>query len=234
MNNLIAALAVVIVLQTGYTTAVLANEKGVDQEQVIGEGNASGTGSEASRTDARSIVYSLRSARCRTSAEQACRAPFAHSSVASLSQLPAKPIESKRLDLTTSSGAKAIWIYLGTQEAFLTENDVVMKMYRISSGAPSTPTPLGVFQIYEKEKLRVSSQAVAYRMPNYMAFTEDDAYGLHGLPYLGDATERSGYWNEALSHIGVPVSHGCVRFLPEEALEVFKWADVGTPVIIQD
>lgn len=142
--------------------------------------------------------------------------------------------EMKRLDPTVSSGAKAIVIFLGIQEAFLTESGVVMKTYRISSGAPSTPTPVGVFQIYQKEKLRVSSQAVAYRMPNYMAFTENDAYGLHGLPYLGDSSETSAYWNEALSHIGIPVSHGCVRFLPEEAVEIYQWADVGIPVIIQN
>jgi len=140
----------------------------------------------------------------------------------------------RALDPTVSSGAKAIWIYLGAQEAFLTENGIVVKTYRISSGAADTPTPLGVFQVYDKEELRVSSQETPYRMPNYMAFTENDAFGLHGLPYLGRSAESSGYWNEALSHIGTPVSHGCVRFLPEEAAEIYQWADVGIPVIIQD
>jgi len=137
------------------------------------------------------------------------------------------------LDPTVSSGAKAIWIYLEAQEAFLTEYGIVVKTYQISSGAPATPTPRGEFKIYKKEDLRVSGQAVPYRMPKYMSFTKNSAFGLHSLPYLGISAESSGYWSEALSHIGIPVSHGCVRFLPEEATEIYEWADIGIPVFIQ-
>ena len=127
---------------------------------------------------------------------------------------------------------KAIWIYLETQKAILTESGTVVKSYRISSGAPATPTPHGIFRVHKKQELRVSSQAVRYRMPNYMAFTKNSAFGLHGLPFLGSSPTKSAYWNEAVDHIGRPVSHGCVRFLPEEATEIYDWADVGTPVYI--
>jgi lipoprotein-anchoring transpeptidase ErfK/SrfK len=115
----------------------------------------------------------------------------------------------------------------------LLENGQVVKTYNISSGKAITPTPVGQFQIYEKQKLRISSQAVPYRMPNYMAFTPNEAFGLHGLPYLGSIKEESAYWREARSHIGIPVSHGCIRFLPEEAAEIYDWAEVGTKVNIQ-
>ena len=139
----------------------------------------------------------------------------------------------KGIDPTAYSGSKAIHIYLGAQRAFLTDSGAVVKTYRISSGAPSTPTPRGVFQIYKKQDLRVSSQEVPYRMPNYMAFTKNRAFGLHGLPYLGSSRENSAYWNEAQDHIGTPVSHGCVRFLPHEAVEIYEWAEVGVPVFIE-
>lgn len=137
------------------------------------------------------------------------------------------------VDPLVSSGSKAIWIFLGTQVALLTESGVVIKSYQISSGAPATPTPQGEFKIHKKQEMRVSSQAVAYRMPYYMSFTRNSAFGLHGLPYLGGSAETSAYWNEALSHIGTPVSHGCVRFLPAEAVEIYAWADRGIPVFIQ-
>jgi lipoprotein-anchoring transpeptidase ErfK/SrfK len=139
----------------------------------------------------------------------------------------------KGVDPLAYSGAKAIRIYLGSQRAFLTESGAVVKTYRISSGAPATPTPQGEFQIYKKQDLRVSSQSVPYRMPNYMAFTKNRAFGLHGLPYLGGSKEKSAYWNEAQEHIGIPVSHGCVRFLPEDAVEIYEWAEVGMPVYIE-
>lgn len=131
------------------------------------------------------------------------------------------------------SGTKAIRVYLGVQTAFLTESGTVVKTYRISSGSSSTPTPRGIFQIHKKQDLRVSSQAVPYRMPNYMAFTKNLAFGLHGLPYLGKTRENSAYWNEAQDHIGTPVSHGCVRFLPEEAVEIYEWVEIGMPVFIE-
>jgi hypothetical protein len=138
-----------------------------------------------------------------------------------------------QLDPTVASGAKSILIYLGAQQAFLMEYGTVIKTFRISSGAPSTPTPRGEFRIMKKQELRVSGQSVAYRMPNYMAFTKNSAFGLHGLPYLGKSARTSSYWSEALSHIGTPVSHGCVRFLPEEAAEIYDWADVGVSIIIK-
>lgn len=131
------------------------------------------------------------------------------------------------------SDAKVIYIYLRSQVAALLERGAVVKVYQISSGAPSTPTPRGVFQIHKKEELRVSGQDVPYRMPHYMAFTKNHAFGLHGLPYLGNSADSSAYWQEAQTHIGKPVSHGCVRFLPDDAAEIFAWAEVGTPVVIQ-
>lgn len=134
---------------------------------------------------------------------------------------------------TTYTGDKEIRIFLRTQSAFLMENGSVVKTYRISSGAYSTPTPPGTFKIYKKQELRVSSQAVPYRMPKYMAFTPNEAFGMHALPYLGSNKESSAYWREARTHIGIPVSHGCVRFLPEEAEEIYDWAEVGVPVIIR-
>lgn len=129
--------------------------------------------------------------------------------------------------------AKSILIFLGVQRAFILENGLVKKTYQISSGAPGTPTPTGKYQIYRKQELRVSSLSVPYRMAKYMAFTSNEGFGLHALPYLGNVKEHSVYWKEARAHIGIPVSHGCIRFLPEEADEVYDWADVGTPVIIQ-
>ena len=137
------------------------------------------------------------------------------------------------LEPVALSGSKAIRIFLRQQRAYLMQGGVVVKTYQISSGAPKTPTPTGTFRIYKKQDLRVSSLEVPYRMPHYMAFTPNEAFGLHGLPYLGRAAEDSAYWREARAHIGIPVSHGCIRFLPEEAAEIYEWADVGTPVFIR-
>ena len=143
------------------------------------------------------------------------------------------PVVMEFTNLKTASGSKAMYIFLGRQTAFLTQSGMVLKTYKISTGKPSTPTPRGEFLIHRKQELRISSQAVPYRMPRYMSFTKNGAYGLHALPYLGRIKEQSPYWQEALDHIGIPVSHGCIRFLPDEVEEIYEWAEVGTTVVIQ-
>jgi hypothetical protein len=130
-------------------------------------------------------------------------------------------------------GRKAIYIDLSEQKATVIERGSIVAQYQVSSGAADTPTPKGEFEIHKKQKLRVSGLETPYRMPYYMAFTPNASHGLHALPYLGESPESSGYWQEAQSHIGIPVSHGCVRFLPEDAATIFDWAEVGTKVYIQ-
>ena len=129
-------------------------------------------------------------------------------------------------------GRKAIVIDLSEQRARLIERGNIHATFQVSSGARDTPTPKGKFQIHRKQTLRVSSLDVPYRMPYYMAFTPNGSHGLHALPYLGQSPESSDFWQEAMSHIGIPVSHGCVRLLPEDAAALFEWVEVGTKVYI--
>lgn len=129
-------------------------------------------------------------------------------------------------------GTKIIHVDLSEQMATLIDRGTVIARYPVSSGAADTPTPTGTFSIHRKQHLRISSLETPYRMPNYMAFTPNESHGLHALPYLGDTATNSDYWHEARSHIGIPVSHGCVRLLPEHAKQLFEWVEVGTRVEI--
>lgn len=129
-------------------------------------------------------------------------------------------------------GEKIIAIDLSGQRAALLEHGRIVARYPVSSGARITPTPHGSFQIYRKQLLRVSNLETPYRMPYYMAFTANESHGLHALPYLGRSPQSSDYWYEARSHIGIPVSHGCIRFLPEDAAKLYEWTEVGTQVLI--
>lgn len=138
-------------------------------------------------------------------------------------------------DMKKEGGAavqKEILIDLRQQMIFLLEDGTLVETYQISTGKALTPTPLGVFQVYRKQELRISKQTVPYRMPYYISFTKNGSHGIHALPYLGLSSVSSWYWAEALSHIGTPVSHGCVRLLPDDALALYEWADVGIPVTI--
>ncbi len=120
-------------------------------------------------------------------------------------------------------------VELGTQTMHAKIGDHKVWSFTISSGAASTPTPTGTYSILNKQELRIGGAAPHYRMPYWQGW-RTDGYGLHALPYL--ETDGGAFWQEALNHIGVPVSHGCVRQLPEEAQELYRFTSIGTSLYI--
>lgn len=111
-------------------------------------------------------------------------------------------------------------IYLG---------DMLVREFRVSTGAADTPTPIGEFSISLKQEVRVGSKPPHYIMPKFQWF-KAGGYGIHALPQLKG---NNWFWEEALDHIGIPVSHGCVRVLPADADWLFSFTDIGTKVIVQ-
>jgi lipoprotein-anchoring transpeptidase ErfK/SrfK len=59
--------------------------------------------------------------------------------------------------------------------------------------------------------------------------TGNNGYGIHGLPCFN----RSCTLVEGASHIGTPVSHGCVRLPAGGDAYIYSWAPIGTPVVIE-
>ena len=88
----------------------------------------------------------------------------------------------------------------------------------VSTGKHSTPTRQGTFAI--QSKLRFARmQGADYDVPNVpytMYFA--GGYAIHGA-----------YWHH---QFGTPVSHGCVNVPVRQASSLFRWASVGTQVVI--
>ncbi len=123
------------------------------------------------------------------------------------------------------TSGKYIDINLATQIMTIFENGVNKGTFLISSGKPGMNTPRGKYQIYNKHPRPWSNQYGLY-MPYWMAISPSGKYGIHELP------EWPGGYKEGQNHLGIPVSHGCVRLGVGPAEQVYKWADIGTPVII--
>lgn len=129
---------------------------------------------------------------------------------------PASP-ESKKLE-------KSIVIDLSEQRLWHKLGPVILHKYVISTGKASTPTPVGNFQVQNKID-RPFSKTYGLFMPNWLGLGR--GYGIHELP------EWPGGHKEGADHLGIPVSHGCIRLSPEGAEALYSWSEVGTPVIIQ-
>lgn len=120
---------------------------------------------------------------------------------------------------------KYIDINLAQQTMVIFENGKALDAYLVSSGKKGMETPVGDFQIRNKSP-KPWSKKYALFMPNWMAIVPSGEIGIHELP------EWPGGYKEGQNHLGIPVSHGCVRLGVGPAKRVYDWADIGTPVLI--
>jgi len=121
----------------------------------------------------------------------------------------------------------SIEVDLSEQMLYVRYGDTRVWSMQVSTGKSKTPTPTGNYSVLHKQELRVGRAYPHYRMPYWLGWRYD-GYGIHALPYLGN--DGGWFWQEALTHIGIPVSHGCIRVLPDNARILYEFAKVGTPV----
>jgi len=78
---------------------------------------------------------------------------------------------------------------------------------------------IGTFYIQKKEPFHYSS-----------AWQSNMYYPLWYIPKLGVAIHGT----DEIEDLGKPASHGCVRLHPDDAKILYLWAEIGTPVIVQE
>lgn len=114
-----------------------------------------------------------------------------------------------------------------------------VKTYDVAIGAKGYETPPGMYFVQAKVRKpawlvppsdwapkEMWNTIVPYGDINnpfdgpFIAFDQKNGYGLHGT--------------KNVPSIGTAASHGCIRMKPEDALDLFKRAPVGTPVFIYE
>lgn len=112
-----------------------------------------------------------------------------------------------------------ILVDLSDQELMAYEGETLVLRTKVSTGRPRTPTVVGTFRIYLKLRAQTMT-GPGYRLPNvpYVMYFYQ-GYALHGT-----------YWH---NNFGRPMSHGCVNLPTPIAEQLYQWADLGTPVVVQ-
>ena len=127
-----------------------------------------------------------------------------------------------------------IYINLASQKLFVMEGNNKISEHIISSGKASLPTPKGTFYIKNKIPFAYSPLYKLW-MKNWNALAKNpdgsgyEGYGIHGLPCFDRDCTRV----EGESHLGRPVSHGCVRLGLDASQYFFEKIPIGTPVVIR-
>jgi LysM repeat protein len=119
----------------------------------------------------------------------------------------------------TISEGKQVVVDLSEQRVYAFENGVMVFTALVSTGLPATPTVLGDYEVY----LRYDAQRMTG--PGY------DLPGVQWVQYFYQGYALHGtYWHE---NFGEPMSHGCVNLQNADALWLYNWATIGTPVHVK-
>lgn len=119
---------------------------------------------------------------------------------------------------------KTIIIDLTRQVLLAKENNKTILTSPISSGRAGYETPSGNYSLIEKEKMHISNR---YPIKDKKANIRGGAK----MPYMLRVT-NTGIAIHAGEMVPYPDSHGCVRIPYGKAMQLYKWADIKTPISI--
>jgi LysM repeat protein len=125
-------------------------------------------------------------------------------------------------------GPKRIQINLSEQHLYAFEGQNLVYSFVCSSGRAPYYTRTGSFQVQSKIANAYGGTWDIW-MPHWLGiyWAGSTENGIHALPIMADGqTLWEGY-------LGSPVSYGCIVLATDDAENLYRWADIGTPVSIQ-
>ncbi len=126
------------------------------------------------------------------------------------------------------NSGKSILVVISEQHMYAYEGKKLVFSFDVSTGRNGS-TSAGTFSILDKIP-NAWSDPWGFWMPYWMGIYyvgSNLENGFHSLPVL---TNGQQIWGD---EIGVPITYGCVVLDPGNMKRLFKWADIGTPVIIR-
>lgn len=121
----------------------------------------------------------------------------------SIGQIICIPLAPSPIEIIVNVGAKRLTVY---------RNGILFREYIVATGKPQTPTPIGLFEVVNKEI---------------------DPGGPYGTRWLGLSERGYGiHGTNDPSSIGTAASNGCIRMYNEDIEALFDITVVGTPVRI--
>ena len=129
------------------------------------------------------------------------------------------------LSSSTKKWPQRIEVNLKKQQLTYFVNGQPWKQFTVSTGKASMPTPTGTFHVLNKDKKAWSNEFKLW-MPYWLGLDHGE-FGIHELPIW-----PNGY-REGANHLGIPVSHGCIRLGIGPAQYIYDRIATGTEVIIK-
>jgi lipoprotein-anchoring transpeptidase ErfK/SrfK len=129
--------------------------------------------------------------------------------------------------ITPYTGSKSVLVDISEQHLYAYENGTLVFSFIASTGMGNS-TRVGSFAVQSKIPNAYGANWNIW-MPSWLGIYYSGSLenGIHALPILSNgATLWAGY-------LGTPISYGCVVLDSAAAQQLYDWAEIGTPVIIQ-
>lgn len=123
--------------------------------------------------------------------------------------------------VTPAAWPKFIEADVTTDRMYAYQNGQLVNTFLVSAGKSSTPTPIGIFYIWDK----LTEQTMTG--PGYV---QPNVPWINYFDHSGDAIHGN-YWRPASVFGSVNTSHGCLGVQVPQAEWVYNWAPIGTPVV---
>lgn len=131
--------------------------------------------------------------------------------------------------LPDDSGTGRRIVYsLSDQMVWLVDSDGAVLANYVVSGREGWPIS-GTYSVFSKSPKTTSWTGGGVTMRWMVRFvkTTNTSIGFHEIPRTA-----SGRYIQTNNELGTPLSAGCVRQATEDAIRLYRWADVGTPVVV--
>jgi lipoprotein-anchoring transpeptidase ErfK/SrfK len=136
-----------------------------------------------------------------------------------IAQTTSRSVRSQDIERLKRSGQRWIEIRLRSQRLLAWQGHQLVYAVVVSTGKSDTPTPTGIFNIQTKHPT-ARMQGEDYNIPDVP----------HVMYYSGNYGIHGAYWHRSF---GIPVSRGCTNVAPDHAAWLYRWASVGTPVVVR-
>ncbi len=128
----------------------------------------------------------------------------------------------------SAGGGKRIVVDISEQRLYAYQGDSLIYNFVASTGQPGLDTLVGQFKVISKIP-NAYNYDYGLTMPHWLGIYWAGSLenGIHALPIQGGQRLWSGY-------LGSRISWGCIVLGTEAARKLYNWAEMGTPVIIQN
>src|SRR4051794_34842488 len=127
------------------------------------------------------------------------------------------------MEAFSQESARKLIVSIPDRKIALVENGIVLKVYPVAVGKPSTPSPTGTFQVASRIPHptwyghgQIVGPGPANPLGTRWIGLSERGYGIHGT--------------NVQSSVGKAASHGCIRMKKADIEELFQLVKIGDPV----